>query len=151
MDDSQVAQIAKIAGGLGATGLGGWFVKKFFLPLISSRSKRLVSDDDVGTKANESLVKQVERLETEITRLSDKLSKRDDKIDEEIAEKNKLLTELFQLKSQMGKEITLLAENEDLKKRLNAAEKKILELEDLLTRMAQAKERSEQPRIVSGD
>ena len=151
MDDSQVAQIAKITAGVGATGLGGWFVKKFVLPMISSRSKKLVSDDDVGTKANESLVKQVERLEAEITRLSEKLSKRDDKIDEEIAEKNKLLNELFQLRSQMGKEITLLAENEDLKKRLNAAEKKILELEDLLTRMAQAKERSEQPRIVSGD
>lgn len=140
MDDAQVAQIAKIAGGLGATGLSGWFVKKFILPLISSRSKKLVSDDDVGTKANESLVKQVERLEAEITRLSEKLKKRDDKIDEEIAEKNKLLDQLFQLKSQMGREIELFAENKDLKNRLKAAEAKILELEDLLTRMAQAKE-----------
>jgi signal transduction histidine kinase len=150
MDSLNLDEVKNLALGVGGTGLVTWFARKYILPLIGSKSKKLVSDDDVGTKANQALIAQIERLEAEISRLSEKLKKREEKIEEEIDEKNKLLKQLYDLRVAMGNEGVLLLKNKELQDRLNIAEAKILELEDLLTRMAQAKENTN-TKIVSSD
>lgn len=149
INENILGSIGKIIVGItGSLGIG-WAGKKLVYPIIKARSKKLVTEEEVSTKANQSLIEQVERLETEITRLSEKLKKRDEKIDEEIEEKNKLLKELHELRLQMGNESALLLKNKDLQDRLNAAEQKILELENLLTRMAQAQKNDNG--IISSD
>lgn len=121
-----------IALGVGGTGLIGFIIKRYILPIVAARTKKVISDDDVGTKANESLVKQVERLEAESIRLSEQLNQRDGKIKEEIEEKNKLLNEIYQLRKAMGTEAILLEQNKELLKKLDVAEARIHELEKQL-------------------
>lgn len=121
-----------IALGVGGTGLIGFIIKRYILPIVAARTKKVISDDDVSTKANESLVKQVERLEEESIRLSEQLSQRDKRISEEIEEKNKLLNEIFQLRKAMGTEAILHEQNKELLKKLDAAEARIHDLEKQL-------------------
>lgn len=150
INDNFINSASKIIAGI-ASSIGiGWAGKKLVYPIVKARSKKIVTEEEGETKANQSLIEQVERLEAEITRLSEKLKKREEKIEEEIDEKNKLLTQLHQLRLEMGNESVLLMKNKDLQNRLNIAEAKILELEDLLTRMAQAKENTN-TKIVSSD
>lgn len=150
MDENSLKEIKTLALGIFGTGAGTWFFRKYVLPLVGSKSQKLVSDDDVGTKANLALIAQVERLEAQVKHYYDMVKSRELEIEAEREERKKLLKEIFEIRQAMGNESALLTKNKELQDRLNNAEAKILELEDLLTRMAQAKENTN-TKIVSSD
>lgn len=164
MDEKDIVTWGKILGTVLGSGVSGGLIWRYLIPIIGSGSKKVQSENDVGSKTYETQIKQFERQEAEITKLETKIAKLEERLEKELQakddirkEKEALQEQLHLLRLQMGKEAVLVAQTieleqhkADLEKRLKKADVRISHLEKLLEDMAQAKEPAN-PKIISSD
>jgi chromosome segregation ATPase len=156
---------AKILGGSGSIALLAFLGKKFLYPLVASRTKNIVSENDANAKGNDAYIKQVEHLTEEIKRLHDRIRSKDEEMtkteeafrtrlgtrtkekDEEIQRLEELykgvVAQVRQVRQHQTLDETALSiENEALRKKLREVEIELevtrRELENLKKRIVQA-------------
>lgn len=163
--EDQVALWTKIISGVVGIGGSGFVIKKFIYPLVSSRTNKLVSEDDANAKANEAYIKQVNHLTEEMKRLHERIRAKDEEMtktedafrtrltartqekDEEIERLEEMykgmVSQVRQARQQQTMDETALSiENEALKKKLREMEIELevtrRELDNLKKRIVKA-------------